>query len=234
MIGWVFILLMVCCWVAWAFIVRWICRVRPFGDDGYASAVLRAMQVYARVWQRTRYEGLGHIPGATRDGSPTEPVIIVANHTAGIDPILIQAACPFAIRFVMARDMRVPLMGAPLRFARVIFVDRENPTGLELREAIAHVKDGGALGVFPEGSIARPPGTLKPFREGIGVIVRRTGAPVLPVVITGAPEAPSAWGSIWRRGRARVRFLPLMRMDPRADAREITGELQDAIARALG
>lgn len=224
-------------WVGWAVLIRWIVGVRPYGDDGYASAVLRIFQVYARFWQRARYEGLEHIPGATEAGSPAEPLIVVCNHTAGIDPILVQAACPFAIRFMMARDMRVWFMEGALRFGRVIFVDRENPTGLELREAMAHLKAGGALGVFPEGRIERPPppaGDLLPFREGVGVLVRRSGAAVLPALITGTPEAPTAWGSIWRRGRrVRVRFLEPIRFGRQSDAKAITSELEGAFRAAL-
>lgn len=238
---WAVIILVFGCaaWFAWAFLVRWIVGVRPYGDDGYASAVLRFFQVYAKGWQRTRYEGLEHIPPAREDGSPAEAVIVVCNHTAGIDPILVQAACPFGIRFMMAQDMRVWFLEGALRFGRVIFVDRANPTGMELREALAHLKAGGALGVFPEGRISRPPhpaGGVLPFREGIGMIVRRSGAPVLPAVISGTPEAPTAWGSIWRRSRRGVivRFLPPVRYGRELDARAVASELESMFRRALG
>lgn len=240
-------------WFGWALLIRWIVGVRPFADDGYASAIVRGFQVYARFWQRTRYEGLENIPPALDDGRPDRPLIVVANHTAGIDPILIQAACPFAIRFMMARDMRVWFLDAALEYARVIFVDRENPTGMELREAIQEVKEGGALGVFPEGQISRsasptlrspgdsrntrPPAGLLPFREGVGLMIRRSGggAAVLPVVISGTPSAPSAWGSIWKRSRpgARVRFLELMRFGKDQDAGAITRRLQSVMEAAL-
>lgn len=222
-------------WLGWALLIRWIVGVRPFGDDGYASAIVRAFQLYARLWQRTRYEGLEHVPRARDDGSPAYPLIIVANHTAGIDPILIQAACPFGVRFMMAQDMRVWFLEGALRYARVLFVDRESPTGMELREALAHLKEGGALGVFPEGQIERRAGEIGPFREGVGVIVRRSGAAVLPVLITGTPRASSAWGSIWRRSRhgARVRFLPPLRLPRDRDARDVARDLEATFRKAL-
>lgn len=230
-----FILLL---WLGWALLIRWIVGVRPFGDDGYASAIVRGFQLYARLWHRTRYEGLEHIPPAREDGRPQLPLIVVANHTAGIDPILIQAACPFAIRFVMAQDMRVWFLDAALAYARVIFVDRENPSGMELREAIQEIKIGGALGLFPEGQIARHPhseGELLPFREGVGLMTRRTRAAVLPVVISGTPPASSAWGSIWKRSKpgARVRFLEPMRFGQDDDAGAITRRLRDRMQEAL-
>ncbi|MCA9281284.1 MAG: 1-acyl-sn-glycerol-3-phosphate acyltransferase [Phycisphaerales bacterium] len=233
---WIVLILLL--WFAWAVLVRWIVGVRPRGDDGYASAVVRLFQVYARRWQRTTYEGLGHIPGADAGGSPDEPLIVVCNHTAGIDPVLVQAACPFEVRWMMALDMRVRFMEGIWKYGRILFVDRENPTGMELREAMAHVKGGGVLGVFPEGGIARPsgsPGELLPFREGVGLMVRRTGALVLPVAITGTPVSPSAWGSIWRRSRngARVRFLETTRFGRETDAKAITAALEETIASAL-
>lgn len=229
------IVLILVLWFAWALLVRWIVGVRPRGDDGYASAVVRLFQVYARRWQRTTYEGLEHIPGSDGEGAPVEPLIVVCNHTAGIDPILVQAACPFEIRWMMAQDMRVRFMEGIWRFARILFVDRENPTGMELREAMAHVKAGGALGVFPEGGIEQVLGEVLPFREGVGLMVRRTGARVLPVAISGTPVSRSAWGSIWRRSRsgARVRFLEPRAFGRETDARAITAALEKAIASAL-
>lgn len=223
-------------WVAWSLLVRWIVGIRPRGDDGYASAVVRLFQLYARYWQRTTYEGLEHIPGALDSGSPVEPVIVVCNHTAGIDPVLVQAVCPFEVRWMMALDMRLGFLEGAWRFGRILFVDRENPTGMELREAMAHVKSGGALGVFPEGQIARPPIAMLPFREGVGLIVRRTGAMVLPVAISGTPRTRSAWGSIWRRSRAgaRVRVLEPRRFGRDTDAKAIAAELERAIAAAMG
>ncbi len=51
---------------------------------------------------------------------------------------------------------------------------------------------------------------LLPFIPGVGLIIAKTGAPVLPLVIEGAPYAATAWGSLFKPSRTRVRVMPLI------------------------
>jgi 1-acyl-sn-glycerol-3-phosphate acyltransferase len=133
---------------------------------------------------------------------------VVANHSSGVDPLLMAAACPFEIRWIMAQDMRHPAGEWVWRWARVIFVNREAPSSAGTREAIQHLKDGGVIGVFPEGGIERPRGHVLPFLPGVGFLIRKTGAPVLPVVLEGTPDVDPAWHALRRRSRSVVTFMP--------------------------
>lgn len=170
-----------------------------------------AARLYARLVHRLTIKGrhnLDALLNPTDRHATPGPLVVVANHTAGIDPILLQAAIPFFVRFVMARDMRHPLADPFLEFVNVIFVDRTTGDAVGLRDAIAHAKAGGALGLFPEGGIARPPRTLLPFQPGVGLIIRRAHARVLPVIITGTPAHPTAWGSLYTPSRSTIEFMP--------------------------
>ncbi len=184
---------------------------RHRGGDLGAALVYGLASVYVRLIQRVRYEGLEHVPEGTG------PLVVVANHTAGVDPVLVQCGVSFEIRWMMARDMMTPALAEMWAFARVIPVDRPGigagaeragGDGAAARIAIAELRRGGVVGVFPEGRIARPRGTIVPMQPGMGLLVSRTGARVLQAVITGTPDAPSAGASFFRRGRAMVRFLP--------------------------
>lgn len=193
---------------ALAFFTRWLLQ-NPRGDFE-AGVLWHGARLYSRMLHRLEVRGREHVPQTASPG----PLILVINHTAGVDPVLVQAATPFEVRWVMASDMRHPF-GEPLwQWLRVIFVDRAGTesrsaaSGGGAREAIRHVRDGGVLGIFPEGAIERPPRTLLPFQPGVGFIIRRTEAPVIPVLIEGTPESPQAWGSLWRRSRSRVTFFP--------------------------
>ena len=66
------------------------------------------------------------------------------------------------------------------------------------------------LGIFPEGAIERPPEKLLPFMAGVGLIVKKTGAKVLPVIIRGTPRSADAMASFTVRSRARIEFKPVI------------------------
>ena len=163
------------------------------------------------MMRQLRVSGVEHVPAPGRAGAAPGALIVVANHTAGVDPLLIQAALPYEVRWIMAQDMRVAAMEGFWTYARIIFIDRQKRDSRGLREALRHLKQGGVIGVFPEGHIERPARELLPFEEGIGFLIERSGAPVLPVVIEGTPEVDPAWASLVRPSRSKLRFLPLWR-----------------------
>ncbi len=211
--------------VVWAWACRALARLGPEPDLALA---LLANRLYCRVVHRLRVEGSGHIP--TRPGA----LVVVANHTAGIDPLLIQAACPFVVRWMMARDMMHPRLGAFWRWLGVIPVDRSGRDTTSARAAIAHLRAGGVLGVFPEGGIERPPRRLRPFLAGVGLIVARTGAPVLPIIIDDTPVADPAWASLARPSRSTIRVLPIVHFDRGGDHDAITRALRELFERETG
>ena len=198
---WIVIAVLV--WLGFAVGANWVLD-NPRGDLS-GGVAFRFVRVYARVVHRLEVVGLEHVPKARRAG----PLIVIANHTAGVDPLLIQAVCPFEVRWMMMRTMMIPAADWFWEWAGIIAVGGGKDS-LSAREAIAHVKDGGVLGIFPEGGIERPPGMLKPFQPGLGLIVARSGAKVLPVVITGTPQVDPAFASLWRMSRSRVEFKPVM------------------------
>lgn len=214
-------------WMALAALARWITGASIRGDDLEAAICLRFVQVYARAVHRLRVIGAEHIPvGRPRERAPGA-LIVVANHTAGVDPLLIQAAMPYEVRWIMAQDMRAPAMERFWQYARIIFIDREKRDSRGLREALRHLKAGGVIGLFPEGHIERPARSLLPFEEGAGFLIAKSGAPVLPVVIEGTPEVDPAWASLVRPSRSTLRFLPLWR--PSAGEGESVGEALRAL-----
>lgn len=202
--SWIVVLILVTAAILlWAWIARRILD-NPFGDvEGGLLWVCGSL--YVRLFHGLRIVGREHIPRTRRPG----PLIIVSNHTAGIDPMLVQVACPFPIRWMMALDMRIPALEWFWKWARIIDVDREAGAGIgPVRDAIRHVRRGGVLGLFPEGQLERPKRHLLPFQSGVGAMVQRTGALVLPVVIDGTPTVDPAWASLWHPSRSTIEFKP--------------------------
>jgi 1-acyl-sn-glycerol-3-phosphate acyltransferase len=223
-------------WLAWALLAHAI-RRNPRGDTDAGIAML-FIHAYLRVVHRLRVTGRANIARAL---ATRRPIAVVANHTAGIDPILIQSCVPIEVRFMMARDMQHPAAEAMWRWTRVITVDRKEPDSRAAREAIRHLKAGGRdggpgiVGIFPEGGIERPPRTLLPFEPGVGLLVHKAGAIVLPIVISDTPHTKTAWGSFLRSSRSRLTVLePIDYSVGPLRSAEITADLQQRFAHATG
>jgi len=213
-------------WAAFALLCRWM-LINPRGDEltGWAWLVLRA---YLRLAHRVRVEGREMVPGSG-------PLIVVANHTAGIDPLVVQSGCAFEIRWMMGRGMMPAGLNALWDFLGVIPVEESGRDSNSLREALRHLKNAGILGIFPEGGIERPPGMLREFHAGVGLLALKSGAPVLPAVISGTPRADAAVASFLMTSHARVRFLPVRTYDKATwNAAAVAESLREEMARALG
>jgi 1-acyl-sn-glycerol-3-phosphate acyltransferase len=233
--AWLWLSLAACAWAAFALACRVLAR-NPRGtvDAGFFLLLAR---LYARLVHRLRVHGREHLPSS--GPGPVGPLIVVANHTAGIDPVLVQASVPFEVRWMMALDMRIPALESFWRWTGVIGVKRDrgpdsgpaDATGI--RDALAHLKARGVLGVFPEGGIERPPGVLMPLLPGVGMLAGRGGVPVLPVIIRGTPFTRTAWGSLVRPSRSSVEFLPIVHVPARSDPAMVVRELERVMREAL-
>jgi 1-acyl-sn-glycerol-3-phosphate acyltransferase len=117
------------------------------------------------------------------------PCIIAANHCSYLDPPLVGVACQRAIHYLARKSLLdIPVLGPILPQLNVIPVDQKNADRSALMGAIRVVRNGGAVLIFPEGSRS-PDGKLQPAQPGIGMIVAKTGAPVVPVRVFGSFEA---------------------------------------------
>lgn len=152
--------------------------------------------VASRFVYRFRIEGELNIP---TEGA----AVLVCNHVSFVDAVLLMAASPRPIRFVMDhRIFKVPVLGALFRLAKAIPVapQKEDPQAYEsaFRESATVLREGDLLGIFPEGGITRD-GTLQPFKGGIMKILetaRQDGVqevPVIPMALT------NLWGSFFSR-----------------------------------
>jgi len=117
------------------------------------------------------------------------PCIIAANHCSNLDPPLVGIACKRAIHYLGKKSLLDwPLLGPIFPQLNVIPVDQKNADRSALMGAIRVVKNGGAVLIFPEGSRS-PDGKPQPAQPGIGMIIAKTGAPVVPVFVSGSFEA---------------------------------------------
>jgi len=155
--------------------------------------------VLSRFVYRLRLIGDEHIPA-------TGAAVIVCNHVSFVDAVLLMAASPRPIRFVMDhRIFKVPVLGWMFKLAKAIPIAPrgEDPAAYEAAfvAADAVLADGELIGIFPEGGITND-GSLQPFKGGVMKILERRPVPVVPVALV------NLWGSFFSRaegGRAMVK-----------------------------
>ena len=130
------------------------------------------------------------------------PVILAMNHESYLDPPFAGSACNRAIYFLARKTLLdIPVLGWVLPRLNVIPVDQEGGDRSALRAVLRILRANHCALVFPEGSRTLD-GNLKPPLPGIGFVIAKTLAPVVPMRIFGAHRALP-------RGGGKLRFCPI-------------------------
>lgn len=140
-------------------------------------SVMRAIAYpFVRLLYWFRITGLENIP---KDGK----AIICCNHIKMLDVVFLVIACPRKICFMAKQELfRNPIVAWFFRKMCAFPVVR----GPQSREAIEHavslIRDGGILGIFPEGKRCRE-GRPTKAKSGIAMILSQVDAPVIPAAV---------------------------------------------------
>ncbi len=164
------------------------------------------------------------------------PVILAMNHQSYLDPPLAGTTCDRAIYFLARRTLLdVPLLGWVLPKLNVIPVNQEGVDRSAIKAVIRVLQAGNGVLVFPEGSRTLD-GTLQPAEPGMGLVIAKTLAPVVPMRIFGAREALP-------RSGGRLRFVPITVVigepiffsaaDIQPGGRDLYARLSDRVMKAI-
>jgi 1-acyl-sn-glycerol-3-phosphate acyltransferase len=196
--------------------------------------------VWKAVW-RPRVEGLGNVPA-------TGPVIVASNHRSFADSMVIPFVVPRKVVFLAKKDYftGTGLKGALVRgwFEGIgmVPVDRDDTKAAmaSLDIALDVLARGEAFGIYPEGTRSRD-GRLYRGRTGMAHLALTSGAPVVPVGLTGTENIQPLGTTVPRLARVTVRFGEPMHFAEEYDGvplgrarREVTDKVMDAIQRLSG
>ena len=129
---------------------------------------------------------------------PTQgAAILVCNHVSFVDAVLLMAASPRPIRFIMDhRIFQVPVLGALFRLAKAIPIAPQKEDAAAYERAFAEARkvleEGDLLCIFPEGGLTRD-GRLQDFKGGVMKILQTNPVPVVPMALR------NLWGSFFSR-----------------------------------
>lgn len=170
-------------------------------SDGIAAPARRLLvrgRPTSRWLIRRRYDVRVHHP----ERFPAHgPVVVAGNHVGFVDGPLMAIFAPRPVHALTKEEMFSGPLGWFLRRAGQVPLDRFHTDLRAVRTALRVLRDGHAVGVFPEGT--RGPGDLQEFHTGAAYLALVTGAPVVPLTFLGTREPGGRSGSLPPK-RARI------------------------------
>jgi 1-acyl-sn-glycerol-3-phosphate acyltransferase len=168
---------------------------------------------WARGIGRFLAHGLWDARVAGAERVPAEgPVLFAANHTSVVDGPLLAGITPRRVHILVKEEMFTGPIGAILRGAQQIPVDRSGGRAA-LSTALGVLQRGGTVGVFPEGNRGR--GDASSARAGIAWLAVTGHAPVVPVAILGTRRTGESVGHVpGPRRRLHVELGEPLHLDP--------------------
>jgi 1-acyl-sn-glycerol-3-phosphate acyltransferase len=144
-----------------------------------------------RRWYDVRVHGAENVPR-------TGPVIYSSNHVGVADGPLLAIFAPRPAHALTKVEMFKGLLGKFLLQSGQIPLDRFNTDPAAVRTCLKVLRDGYAIGIYPEGS--RGTGDLQRFHRGAAYLALVSGAPVVPVTMLGSREPGTHHNALPRRG----------------------------------
>ena len=169
-------------------------------------------------------------------------VILAANHASFMDPPVVGSAATRGIHYLARESLfRWPGIGALLRSVNAVPVDRDAGGASGLRVILDRLNRGEAIVLFPEGTRTYD-GKLRAAQGGIGLVVVKSGVPVVPVRVFGTFEAWSRNMRLPKCSPIAVKFGKPVSFDAKiaqtktaskAGAKQIYKEIADDIMRVI-
>jgi 1-acyl-sn-glycerol-3-phosphate acyltransferase len=159
----------------------------------------------------------------------TGPVVFAGNHQSFFDPVLVGVCFDRRVCYLARETLfRVPVLRWLLRRYDCLPVPRDSVAPRKALEVCVQVlKKGRALVLFPEGTRSRT-GRLQPLKRGIALVARRSGAPVLPILIRGTHALWPPDKRLPRPGKVQLIYGHPLTMDPKESADSFMGRLSCA------
>ncbi|MFG2074813.1 lysophospholipid acyltransferase family protein [Nonomuraea maritima] len=181
-----------------------------------------------------------HITGAVHVPR-TGPAILAANHLSVLDSFLLPALLPRHVTFTAKNEYfdGNPISGFFMRLGRSLPIDRESAHSAQaMLDAAAELLESGELfGIHPEGTRS-PDGRLYRGKVGVAWLALKTGAPVLPVALSGTEKVMPFGAKVPRPARIGISIGAPLRFEGdhrnARDRRRVTDEVMEAIQKLSG
>lgn len=131
-----------------------------------------------RILYRPVAYGLENIP-------EQGPIIFAGNHRHAFDPIVVMTFTKRIVHYMAKESLFKGLHGVLFKRIGLIKVYRTRGNSTAVREAEEILKNGGTVGIFPEGTRNKTSEELLRFRHGAVRIAKQSDSKIIPFAIKG-------------------------------------------------
>ncbi|MDD5371578.1 MAG: lysophospholipid acyltransferase family protein, partial [Anaerolineaceae bacterium] len=196
------------------------------------NVIRKIFRVLFKILTRTEIYGQGYIP---KQGA----FILATNHMSRVDVPLLSFTTPRSDLIALVADTyrRNLFFHLLIQGTGLIYIDRDKADFTAFRAGLEHLKQGGVLGIAPEGTRSRV-GALLEGKNGVALLADRARVPVIPVGVSGTEDSIRKLLTL-RKPRLFVNFgepfrpPPIDRSDREGSLQRNTDEIMCRIAALL-
>ncbi|MDQ2835480.1 MAG: 1-acyl-sn-glycerol-3-phosphate acyltransferase [Acidobacteriota bacterium] len=201
------------------------------GDIGplYRLA-MRIMRIGVRAAGiKVEITGLENVP-------PGRSCIFMSNHVSNLDPPVLLPLLPGRSSVLLKKElMNIPVLGTAMRLAKFVPVERgsrRDAAKASVEAAAAALRSGLHILVYPEGTRS-PDGHLAAFKKGPFFLAQQTGAPIIPIALSGTQHMMRKGTNAITPGLAHIHLLPAIESSAYPSREDLMRAVRTAIAHAL-
>lgn len=188
--------------------------------------------IYRSFWRVAGWSGMLRMDASVLDALAHEQgLIVVANHPSLLDALMLVARLPRSFCVMKASLSRNPFLGPGAKLARYVLND--SALGM-VRSAVAELRAGGQLVMFPEGTRTTAP-PINVMRPGFTLVAKLADAPIQTVFIeTNSPYLGKGW-PLWRLPPLPIEFKVRLgrRFEPADDTHALLTAIETYYAQQL-
>lgn len=180
--------------------------------------------VLFKVFHRIKVVGAEHVP-------MTGPVILAANHVSNWDPLIVGGSAPRQLVFLAKASLfKIPLVGLAMRGWGATPVERGHSHQASIKQWVAALEQGKALGIFPEGKRNREhTDRMLKLQSGLAMLATKTGAPIVPVAVINSDRLFRSFKQLKVIIGAPIAFQD----QPELDRKELYEQINDRITKEI-
>ncbi len=153
------------------------------------------------------------------------PIIFCGNHRHLYDQFLPMIATKRIIHYMAKKEYFDGKFAWFFKATGCISVNRSIKDVKSASQAIRVLKKGYALGIFPEGTRNKTNEVLLPFKKGVVSLAQKTGATIVPFVITGKYK--------FLKGKLKCTFLEPLKINKEDDLDKVNETLHNMMLKAI-